>query len=39
VPPRDYETIKSIVEQELGQPINKIFKHFDKEAIAAASIG
>jgi predicted unusual protein kinase regulating ubiquinone biosynthesis (AarF/ABC1/UbiB family) len=39
VPPRDYETIKSIIEAETGQPIDKIFASFDKKAIAAASIG
>jgi predicted unusual protein kinase regulating ubiquinone biosynthesis (AarF/ABC1/UbiB family) len=39
VPPRDYETIKAIIEAEIGKPIDTIFASFEKEAIAAASIG
>lgn len=39
MPPRDFPTIKKIVEDELGKPIGEIFKSFDEDAIAAASIG
>lgn len=35
----DYESIKSTVEEELGQPIDEIFEEFSKEPIASASIG
>lgn len=38
VKPFTYAEAKKIVEDELGQPLEKIFKSFDKEPIAAASI-
>ena len=35
----EYEVISSIVEHELGKPINEIFASFDKKPIGSASIG
>lgn len=37
--PFDYETVKMIVENELGKPLNRVFKSFGEEELAAASIG
>jgi ubiquinone biosynthesis protein len=37
--PIKFETIKSIVEHELGQPLKEAFKTFEKEQLATASIG
>lgn len=38
-PPMPYEVIKAQVESELGAPIEALFKSFDPEPFAAASIG
>ena len=38
-PPHRYEAIAQVVERELGRPIAAIFERFDREPIAAASIG
>ncbi|MEW6087515.1 MAG: AarF/ABC1/UbiB kinase family protein [bacterium] len=38
VKPFDYEEVKKIIEDELGQPVEKIFKSFNKKPAAAASI-
>jgi len=37
--PFDYDSVKNIVESELGRPLNDIFKTFDEKQVAAASIG
>lgn len=39
VPPFPSDTAISIVEEELGAPINDTFERFDYEPIAAASLG
>lgn len=39
VKPLAYQTIRKVVEKELGAPINHFFKEFSKTPIAAASVG
>jgi len=39
VPADPPATVRNIVENELGQPIDEIYAEFDEEAIASASIG
>eukprot|EP00252_Welwitschia_mirabilis_P014935 TRINITY_DN33009_c0_g1_i1.p1 TRINITY_DN33009_c0_g1~~TRINITY_DN33009_c0_g1_i1.p1 ORF type:complete len:742 (+),score=153.69 TRINITY_DN33009_c0_g1_i1:143-2368(+) len=39
VPPFDSETAISIIHKELGKPVDQIFERFDKDPIAAASLG
>eukprot|EP00933_Yihiella_yeosuensis_P058632 TRINITY_DN5925_c0_g4_i1.p1 TRINITY_DN5925_c0_g4~~TRINITY_DN5925_c0_g4_i1.p1 ORF type:complete len:583 (+),score=97.09 TRINITY_DN5925_c0_g4_i1:81-1829(+) len=38
-PKEPFETVKEIIESELGCSMDRIFLDFDKEAVAAASIG
>jgi ubiquinone biosynthesis protein len=38
VPAETFETVRSIVESDLGHPLEDIFASFDREPIAAASI-
>lgn len=38
-PPMPFPAIQKQLERELGQPLNRLFKHFDEEPFAAASIG
>lgn len=38
-PPHSYEVISQVIQKELGQPIEAIYRRFDMEPIAAASIG
>lgn len=39
VPPFGFKDAKKIIEQNLGKPLNKIFKTFETEPFAAASLG
>jgi predicted unusual protein kinase regulating ubiquinone biosynthesis (AarF/ABC1/UbiB family) len=34
-----FKDMKKVIEQDLGEPLQKVFDDFDEEAIAAASIG
>ncbi len=38
VPPYPFEDAKKIIEEDLGLPINKIFRYIERSSIAAASI-
>lgn len=38
-PPIPLEQVKARIEAELGEPMSKLFAHFEEEPIAAASIG
>lgn len=38
VPPESFEHVRSVVESELGQPLETLFARFDREPLAAASI-
>ena len=38
VPPFPYSQAKEVIEKDLGKPLEKLFKHFDKEPLAAASL-
>lgn len=37
-PEDTYEAVKSMVEEQTGQPIDRTFSFFDRKAIASASI-
>jgi len=38
VPPETWDDIRTVVEADLGAPIDSVFSHFDTEPLAAASI-
>ena len=38
-PPDDYQTVAGIIEEELGQPVETLFRSFEKIPMASASIG
>ncbi|MCL6104434.1 MAG: AarF/UbiB family protein [Actinobacteria bacterium] len=38
VPAESFETVRTTVEEELGKPLNEIFKYFEPTPLAAASI-
>lgn len=38
VPPEPFETVRQVVEAELGRPLESSFSHFDRTPLAAASI-
>ena len=38
-PPMDPEASRQVIEEEFGQPVEKIFATFEDEAVASASIG
>ena len=39
IPPREFDEVVSVVEEELGAPIHSVFSHFEPEPIGCASIG
>jgi len=39
VPPFDFVEARHIIQQQLGKPLEKIFRQFDEKPVAAASIG
>ena len=39
VKPFAFSKVKKIIEEDFGKPINKVFMEFEKEPIAAASVG
>ncbi|MBI2673537.1 AarF/ABC1/UbiB kinase family protein [Candidatus Woesearchaeota archaeon] len=39
VKPFPYNQVKEVIEREFKRPIHKIFAHFEKEPVAAASVG
>src|SRR5207237_2591984 len=38
VPPETWATVRQVVEQDLGRPLDSVFARFDPEPLAAASI-
>jgi ubiquinone biosynthesis protein len=38
VPPEPFSSVRRVVEEDLGRPLEEVFVHFDREPIAAASI-
>jgi predicted unusual protein kinase regulating ubiquinone biosynthesis (AarF/ABC1/UbiB family) len=38
LPPRDFETIRSVIEEDFDKPLNAIFAEFDRAPVAAASL-
>jgi len=39
VPAFSFEKARGIIEKDLGQPIERLYKEFDPRPIAAASLG
>ena len=37
--PLPYETVRQVLEEEFGKPVEQLFAHFDRDPLAAASIG
>ena len=38
VPPRDFDEIRAVVEEDFGKPLDAIFAEFEREPVAAASL-
>ncbi len=38
LPPRDFDTIRRVIEEDFGRPIDEIFSEFSPSAVAAASL-
>jgi predicted unusual protein kinase regulating ubiquinone biosynthesis (AarF/ABC1/UbiB family) len=39
VPPDDVDAILRVIEEELGSPVDTVFREFEREPVAAASLG
>jgi len=39
VPPADFSAVRSIIEEDLGGPLDQLFAQFEQKPVAAASIG
>jgi len=39
VPPDPWESVERVIEEELGKPVSELFSDFEKEPVAAASLG
>ena len=39
VPPQPFDAIRAVIEQELGAPLERLFRHVDPEPLASASLG
>ncbi len=39
VPPAPVSHVLKLIEEDFGRPIHKVFRHFDQECVAAASLG
>ncbi|MCJ7628160.1 MAG: AarF/UbiB family protein [Longimicrobiales bacterium] len=39
VPPDPWESVAEVLEKELGQPVEEVFEEFQREPLAAASLG
>src|SRR5690606_22079459 len=39
VPPDPFDDIRTVIESELGHPIDELFREFEREPVAAASLG
>jgi len=38
VPPEPFDTVRRVVEADLGAPLSEVFAHFDRDCLASASI-
>jgi aarF domain-containing kinase len=38
VPPKDFDVVRSVVEHELGKPLDAVFSEFDRSPLASASL-
>jgi ubiquinone biosynthesis protein len=38
VPPEPFAAVRGVVEEDLGRPLERVFRRFDEEALAAASV-
>jgi ubiquinone biosynthesis protein len=38
VPPERFAVVRAVVEEDLGRPLDEVFRHFERRPIAAASI-
>jgi ubiquinone biosynthesis protein len=38
LPPRDFATVKQVIEEDFGRPLEEVFSEFSRHAVAAASL-